>query len=74
MFSLREYCAPDFTQEKFVSAPNATFERVLADGVAPMNYHAMSIYPEYIKIKGQWPCSTRGRIYRKKKVRSRVRI
>lgn len=62
MFSLREYCAPDFTQEKFVSAPNATFERVLADGVAPMNYHAMSIYPEYIKIKGQWRLAEESRM------------
>lgn len=62
MFSLREYCAPDFTQEKFVFAPNATFERVLADGVAPMNYHAMSIYPEYIKIKGQWRLAEESRM------------
>ena len=54
MFALRSYTHPDFTQELFVNAPNAVFEAAEADGVAPENFHAMSIYPEYFKVDGQW--------------------
>lgn len=54
MFALRRYTAPDFTQEMFVSAPDAVFIAVEKDGVAPENFHAMSIYPEYFKVGGQW--------------------
>ncbi|MEF9991901.1 MAG: hypothetical protein ACRCYC_08115 [Paraclostridium sp.] len=53
-FKLREYKSPDFTQERFVKAPDATYGVVEKDGVAPDNYHAMSIYPEYFKVKGEW--------------------
>ncbi len=51
---LREYIAPDFTQEIFVNAPNAVFEAAPIDGVAPENFHAMSIFPEYFKVDGTW--------------------
>ena len=54
MFKLRTYTHPDFTQEPFVSAPNARFVAVEKDGVAPENFHAMSIYPEYMKVDGSW--------------------
>lgn len=54
MFRLRPYTHPDFTQEPFVSAPDARFEAVERDGVAPENFHAMSIYPEYVKVDGRW--------------------
>lgn len=54
MFKLRSYAAPDFTEELFVSAPDAVFLPAPADGVAPENFHAMSIYPEYMKVGGQW--------------------
>ena len=54
MFSLRQYTHPDFTQPLFVNAPNAVFEPAEADGVAPENFHAMSIYPEYVKCNGEW--------------------
>ncbi len=54
MFVLRKYTHPDFTQEHFVNAPNARFAPSEADGVAPENFHAMSIYPEYVKVDGQW--------------------
>ncbi|MGN0311372.1 MAG: hypothetical protein ACI4CC_01245 [Lachnospiraceae bacterium] len=53
-FKLREYKAPDFTQEMFVNAPNAVLEEAPKDGVAPEHYHAMSIFPEYFKINGEW--------------------
>ncbi len=54
MFALRQYVAPDFTQERFTSAPDATFLPAPADGVAPEQFHAMSIYPEYVKTGGIW--------------------
>ena len=54
MFTLREYTAPDFSETKFVNAPDAKFEAVEIDGVAPENFHAMSIFPEYIKVDGHW--------------------
>ena len=54
MFNLRSYVAPNFTEERFVRAPDALFLPAPADGVAPEGFHAMSIYPEYMKVGGQW--------------------
>ena len=54
MFTLRPYTAPDFSLEKFISSPDARFIPAPADGVAPENFHAMSIYPEYMKVDGKW--------------------
>ena len=53
-WSLRKYHAPDFSQERFLKAPEAALREAPADGVAPPDFHAMSIYPEYFKINGQW--------------------
>ena len=54
MFSLRPYTAPDFSEKRFTDAPNAQFCAAPDDGVAPQNFHAMSIYPEYVKVNGNW--------------------
>ena len=54
MFELRKYTAPDFTKELFVNAPEARFIAAEKDGVAPENFHAMSIFPEYMKVNGAW--------------------
>lgn len=54
MFQLKTYHHPDFTQEQFVNAPDAVLVPCPADGVAPEGYHALSIFPEYFKINGQW--------------------
>ncbi len=54
MFKLRTYTGPDFSQEIFVNAPDARFAAAEKDGVAPENFHAMSIYPEYFKVSGEW--------------------
>lgn len=62
MFSLKKYHAPDFSGERFVNAPDAKFEEVTTDGVAPMAYHAMSIYPEYMKIDGKWTLAEESRM------------
>jgi lysine-ketoglutarate reductase/saccharopine dehydrogenase-like protein (TIGR00300 family) len=53
-FKLPKYTAPDFSQKLFINAPNIEVATVEKDGVAPQNYHAMSMYPEYFKIDGKW--------------------
>ena len=53
-FELRTYYPPDFTREKFRSAKEARLEPAPFDAVAPLDFHAMSIFPEYFKVKGEW--------------------
>lgn len=53
-FELRKYTAPDFSREKFVKAPDCRMESAPADGVAPFDFHALSIFPEYFKVNGTW--------------------
>jgi lysine-ketoglutarate reductase/saccharopine dehydrogenase-like protein (TIGR00300 family) len=54
-FSLPAYTPPDFTQPEFADSPIVRFAPVEKAGVAPENYHATSVYPEYFQIgKGQW--------------------
>ena len=53
-FRLREYNAPDFAEPKFADAPDALFVPAPKDRTAPDNYHALSIFPEYFKVGGQW--------------------
>jgi lysine-ketoglutarate reductase/saccharopine dehydrogenase-like protein (TIGR00300 family) len=53
-FILPEYTAPDFRAEIFENAPDAEVAAAPADGVAPENFHATSMYPEYFKINGAW--------------------
>lgn len=61
-FQLPHYTPPNFQTEPFLSAPNACLSEVTQEGVAPENFHAMSIYPEYFKIKGQWILATESRM------------
>lgn len=53
-FKLPEYRRPDFSGEAFGKAPDATLAPVATDAVAPDNFHATSIYPEYFKFEGEW--------------------
>ena len=53
-WALRPYTPPDFSQERFLSAPDAKLMEAPADRVAPDGFHAMSIFPEYFKIGGRW--------------------
>ena len=54
-FVLPVYTPPEFDGPAFVDAPLVTFEQVKQPGVAPENYHATSIYPEYFHVKkGEW--------------------
>ena len=61
-FQLPEYHHPDFTQEKFVNAPDVKYEAADMDGVAPDNYHSTSMYPEYFKINGKWVLAEESRM------------
>ena len=62
MFQIPKYKAPDFSLEKFASAPDAATCKVTIKGVAPDQYHATSMYPEYYKIKGKWILMTQTRM------------
>ena len=62
MFHLPEYREPDFTQERFVKAPDAAWEKVTIKGVAPENYHSTSMYPEYFNINGKWTLAEESRM------------
>lgn len=53
-FNMPKYNHPKFEEDKFKNSPNVKYEIVKKDKVAPDNYHAMSIYPEYFKINGKW--------------------
>lgn len=53
-FAIPKYHAPDFSEERFIHAPDARYETVETDGVAPEGYHSTSMYPEYFKIRGEW--------------------
>ena len=53
-FKLRKYTPPDFTQEKFKNAPQASLAPAPKDATAPTDYHAMSIFPEYFHVDGKW--------------------
>lgn len=61
-FKLPEYKSPDFSKEPFLSAPNINTEKVTTKGVAPDNYHATSIYPEYFKIDDEWVLASESRM------------
>lgn len=48
------YFHPDFEKLNLLHAPDARLLPVEKDFVAPENYHATSIFPEYFKVNGQW--------------------
>lgn len=54
-FHLPEYIPPDFNLPSLASAPVARFETVRQSGVAPVGFHATTIFPEYVQLaRGQW--------------------
>lgn len=50
-FVLPAYHAPDFAR---ITGHDAVWRPAPRDGVAPDHYHALSIYPEYFRVKGEW--------------------
>lgn len=53
-FEIPKYKEPDFSLEKFVNSKDAEIGICEKDGVAPDNYHGTSMYPEYLKVNGEW--------------------
>jgi hypothetical protein len=54
-FSLPAYKAPDFSRRLLRDCPAVVFGKVQKAGVAPKNYHATSLYPEYFHLRdGHW--------------------
>lgn len=54
-FRLPDYRPPAFDRPPLCEAPLAVFRPVDADGVAPSDYHATSIFPEYVHVgHGDW--------------------
>ena len=54
-FRLPDYAPPDFLRPPPAHSPLARFEPVVEAGVAPDDYHATTIFPEYIHMApGQW--------------------
>lgn len=62
MLKLKKYIEPDFTAPAFQNASEAVLKPVEKDTVAPMGYHAMSIYPEYFFIDGSWHLAKESRM------------
>jgi len=50
----KKYIEPSFDSQIFQTAPNATSVEAEADGILPNEFHATSIFPEYVKINGEW--------------------
>lgn len=62
-FSLPTYKAPDFSGPLLRDCPLVVFGKVRKPGVAPENYHATSIYPEYFHIRqGRWELLRKSRM------------
>lgn len=61
-FELPKFTPPDFTQDLLVNAPDCKIQEVVKEGVAHKDYHALSIYPEYFKIKGKWVIASESRM------------
>ena len=61
-FQMPEYHQPDFSKDQFIKAPDAKWEIVEIDGVAPEYFHSTSMFPEYFKIQGKWVLAEEGRM------------
>jgi len=58
-FKLPEYREPHFGEIPFKNAPNARTALAPSDGIAPSDFHVLSIFPEYFKVeadsgKNEW--------------------
>ena len=53
-FKIPAYSHPDFTAPELKNVPDAAWEVVTQDGVAPENFHSTSMFPEYFKLDGKW--------------------
>ena len=61
-FDFPVYRAPDFAALGLSDAPDARLAAVEIDGVAPENYHATTMFPEYFRIGGVWRLAEESRM------------
>ncbi len=62
-FTLPAYHPPDFSRPPLKEAPLASFAPAPETGVAPENYHATTIFPEYFQVsQGHWTLLTDSRM------------
>lgn len=61
-FTIPEYRHPNFVELELTAAPDASYQEVQKDGVAPEQFHSTSMYPEYFKIKGDWKLAEESRM------------
>ena len=61
-FALPAYHHPDTASPRFAGAPDARWQRVERDGVAPEHFHGTSMYPEYFKLDGRWRLAEESRM------------
>ena len=61
-FTLPVYTAPDFAALGLEHAPDARLVVVQKDGVAPENYHATTMFPEYFRLNGGWTLAGESRM------------
>ena len=61
-FSMPAYVAPDFSAAPLSEAPDARWEAVELDGVAPRGYHSTSMFPEYVRVDGSWRLAEESRM------------
>jgi lysine-ketoglutarate reductase/saccharopine dehydrogenase-like protein (TIGR00300 family) len=53
-FLMPEYTAPDFDALGLRNISDAMVGVVVTPGVAPANFHATTIFPEYFRVGGEW--------------------
>ncbi|MDT8903508.1 hypothetical protein [Anaeroselena agilis] len=61
-FKLPAYREPDFRQPRLLDCPDVAVRRVEKAGVAPDNFHATTIFPEYYKLGGEWKLLSQSRM------------
>jgi len=61
-FKLPEYHPPNFAREPLLISPEVRTEEVVQQGVAPIGFHATTIFPEYFKIDGEWILAEQSRM------------
>ncbi|NMA13359.1 MAG: hypothetical protein GX933_09300 [Chloroflexi bacterium] len=59
---LPQFIEPDFSTDHFRNAPDVSWKVVEKNCVAPDQYHATSIFPEYYKLNGKWVLAEESRM------------
>lgn len=61
-FNMPVYKKPNFNNDILVKAPVVKTEMVVVQGVAPDNYHATTIFPEYFRLDTGWTLAEESRM------------